>query len=94
VKEEKQGSLRRIFFGDGAGTERERKVLEYVCHRVGKGEHLRDVTQEEYVSRNATPDEVQNILDNPRLIGTAHEKMRDDFSSGRLDPKPPPSAAR
>jgi hypothetical protein len=94
VKEKKQGSLHRIFFGDWAGTEREQKVLEYVCHCVGKGEHLRDVMQEEYVRRNATSDEVQDILDNPRLIGIAHEKMRDDFSSGRLDPKPPPRAAR
>ncbi len=25
-------------------TERELKVLEYVCHRVGDGAHLRDVT--------------------------------------------------
>jgi hypothetical protein len=74
-------------------TERERKVLEYVCHRVGDGAHLRDVTQDEYVRRNASPDEVQEILDNPRLVQTAHEKMREDFSSGLLDPKPP-SATR
>ena len=68
-------------------TERERKVLEYVCYRVGDGAHLRDVAQEEYVRRNASPDEVQDILDNPRLVQTAHEKMREDFSSGSLDPK-------
>ncbi len=46
--------------------------------------------QEEYVRRNASPEEVEQILDNPKLIEAAHEKMRDDFSSGRLDPKPPP----
>jgi hypothetical protein len=26
------------------------------------------------------------MLSDPRLIGTAHEKMREDFYSGRLDP--------
>jgi hypothetical protein len=72
--------------------ERERKVLEYVCHRVGDGAHLRDVLQEEYVRRNASPDQVQAIVDHPRLVQTAHEKMREDFSSGQLDPKPSSTA--
>lgn len=90
----KHSFLHRVFFGNGAGTEREQKVLEYVCHRVGEGAHLGDVLGEEYVRRNASPEEVQDLLDNPRLVETAHAKMRDDFSSGRLDPRQVPSAAR
>ena len=66
--------------------ERERKVLEYVCHRVGEGAHLREVLQEEYVRRNASHTEIEELLGDPRLIETAHEKMREDFYSGRLDP--------
>jgi hypothetical protein len=66
--------------------ERERKVLEYVCHRVGEGAHLGEVLQEEYVRRNASHTEIEEILGDPRLIETAHEKMRDDFYSGRLNP--------
>jgi hypothetical protein len=66
--------------------ERERKVLEYVCHRVGEGAHLGDVLQEEYVQRNASQTEIEEMLSDPRLVETAHEKMRADFSSGRLDP--------
>jgi hypothetical protein len=93
VDKGKQSFLHRTFFGNGAGTERERKVLEYICHRVGDGAHLRDVVQEEYVRRNASSEEVWGVLDNPRLVETAHEKMREDFSSGRLAPKSPPSAA-
>jgi len=50
--------------------------------------------KEGYVRRNASADEIQNVLEDPRLIQTAHEKMRDDFSSGNLDPKPSPSSAR
>jgi hypothetical protein len=45
------------------------------------------VVQEEYVRRHASPAELDEILDNPKLVETAHEKMREDFSSGDLDPK-------
>src|SRR3954469_2603061 len=64
--------------------DRERKVLEYICHRIGEGAHLRDVVQEEYVRRNASQVEIEDILENPRLVEAAHEQMRSDFSSGRL----------
>ena len=73
--------------------EREQKVMEYICHRVGEGAHLRDVIQEEYVRRNASHQEIEDLLNDPKLIEAAHEQMREDFS-GRLDPKPPPSAAQ
>ena len=91
--EEKRSFWDRLF-GIHHGNERERKVLEYVCHRIADGAHLRDVLQEEYVRRNASPDEIEEILEHPKLVETAHEKMRDDFSSGRLSPAPSPSGAR
>lgn len=75
-------------------NEREQRVIEYICHRIGDGAHLQDIVQEEYVRRNASPDEVRDILENPRLIEAAHQEMRKDFSSGELDPKPPPSGAQ
>ena len=87
MTEQRQSFWRRIFFGDQRGTERERKVLEYIIHRIHDGAHLRDVMQEEYVRRNASPVEIDDILDNPRLIEAAHEQMREDFSSGALDPR-------
>jgi hypothetical protein len=91
---EAKRSFWEILLSGRASTEREQKVLEYVCHRVGYGAHLRNVMQEEYVRRNASPNEIQDILDNPKLVETAHEKMREDFSSGHLDPKPPRNTAR
>ncbi|CAA9421403.1 MAG: hypothetical protein AVDCRST_MAG78-1020 [uncultured Rubrobacteraceae bacterium] len=94
MSEEKQSFWDRIFFGNHGGTERERKVREYITHRVGDGAHLRDVLQDEYVRRNASPQEVERMLQNPDLIEAAHEQLRDDFSSGRLDPKAPPSSAQ
>lgn len=94
MSEERQGFWDRIFFGSRGGSERERKVREYIVHRVGDGAHLRDVLQEEYVRRNASPQEVEGILENPELIETAHQQLRNDFSSGELDPKAPPSGTR
>ena len=74
--------------------DRERKVIEYICYRVGEGEHLREVLQEEYVRRHASPVELDDLLDDPRLVESAHQQMLKDFASGELDPKHPPSGAR
>jgi hypothetical protein len=87
VDKEQPSFWERLFFGR-TSSERERKVLEYICHRVSSGAHLRDVMQEEYVRRNTSPNEVEKLLENPRLVETAHEKMREDFSSGGLAPTP------
>ena len=81
---------RRFFwdrlFGTNNRSGRQDKVLEYVIHRIEDGANLREVLQEEYVRRNATTEEVQRILENPRLIEAAGEQLREDFSSGKLDP--------
>lgn len=84
----KKQAFREMLLSGQASTEREKKILEYVCYRVGNGAHFRDVIHEEYVRRNPSADETQNMLGNPRLVETAHEKMCEDFSSGQLDPKP------
>ena len=81
-------------FNTRTSNERERKVIEYIIHRVGDGAHLRDVLGEEYVRRNASSEEVEDILENPRLVEAARESMKEDFTSGDLDPTPPPSSAR
>ena len=45
--------------------------------------------QEEYVRRLVSPDEVEEILGNPRLIEAARTKMEEDLSSGKLDLRKP-----
>ncbi len=89
MSEEKASFWDRLF-SSHHDTEREMRVVEYVAHRLRDGVHLRDVLDEDYVRRNASPDEVEQILDNPRLIEAAHEQLREDFSSGVLDPKARP----
>lgn len=91
--DKRHGFFERLF-SSSHNTEREKKVLEYIIHRIGDGAHLRDVLGEEYVRRNATPDEVGQILENPKLVEAAHEQMRNDFTSGDLDPKRSPGSAR
>ncbi len=86
MTEERQSFWHRLFFGGGS-SDRERKVLEYIIHRIGEGAHLREVIQEEYVRRNATQEEIRSILDEPRLVEAAGEQLREDFSSGKLDPR-------
>lgn len=83
--QEKQSFWRRIF-SSNVRSAREEKVVEYIAHRIGEGANLREVIQEEYVRRNASPSEVEEILQSPRLIESAREHLEQDFGSGDLDP--------
>jgi hypothetical protein len=90
AEREEQSFWDRFFGGsflEGRDREREQKVFEYIQHRIGEGAHLRDVLQEEYVRRHASNTEVEDIINNPKLIEAAHEEMRKDFASGDLDPR-------
>jgi hypothetical protein len=93
VSEENRSFWERLF-GSSEENEQERKVREFIIHHVKQGTPLRDVLREEYVQRNASQPVIDDIIADPRLIEAAQEQMREDFSSGRLDPEPPPSAAR
>jgi hypothetical protein len=90
MAEEKRSFWSRIFrsfYRSSYGSGREEKILQYVIHRIGDGASLRDVLQEEYVRRNASPKEIEDILENPRLVEAARKKLGEDFSSGDLDPR-------
>jgi len=82
---EKRSFWDRLFSTDRPSP-REERVLEYMMHRVGEGAHLGDVVNEEYVRRNATPEEVEEICARPELVHTAREHLQQDFGSGELDP--------
>jgi hypothetical protein len=72
--------------GEGPEAERKEKVLQYIIHRLKAGASLREVLQEEYVRRNCTQPEIEEILINPELVHAAREHMEEDFESGELDP--------
>lgn len=78
MSERKRSFWDRIFAVNHR-SDREEKVLEYVVHRLGDGARLGDVLQEEYVRRHASPEEVEDILDNPRLVQAARKRMEEDL---------------
>jgi hypothetical protein len=84
---ERRRSFWDRLFGTPRRSGRQEKVLEYVIHRIGDGANLREVLQEEYVRRNASPEEIRSMLENPRLVQAAGEQLREYFSSGELDPR-------
>lgn len=86
MPEEKKSFWARIF-GSSGGSAREQRVLEYVVHRINEGAALEDIAEEEYVRRNASRDQIDDILSNPKIVEAAREKMQDAFESGELDPK-------
>ena len=65
---------------------REGKLVEYIAHRLNDGVSLQEILQEEYVRRNASPVEIEEICAKPELIQTARERMEQDFRSEELDP--------
>jgi hypothetical protein len=73
-------------FGRKQPSAREERVVEYIIHRLGEGAHLGDVVKEEYVRRNASPLEIEEISADPRLVEAARQHLRQDFGSGELDP--------
>ena len=84
-----QGEKRSFWdrlFGRNQPSAREERIIEYIIHRLGDGAHLGDVVQEEYVRRNASPLEIEEIRSDPRLVEAAREHMERDFGSEELDP--------
>ena len=73
-------------FDTSQPTTREEKVLQYIAHRCGEGAYLEDVLKEDYVRRNASPGEIEEICRNPRLVQSVREKMEKTFDSGEMDP--------
>lgn len=89
MSEEKKGFWARLFGSQGPSM-REKRVLEYIVHRLNEGANLHDVADEEYVRRNASQGQIDDILSNPKIVEAARERMQQDFSSGDLDPNKRP----
>lgn len=87
--EENESGLRKILFGDDH-SELEHRAIRYVAHRLKRGAHLREVLEEEYVVRNTTPVEREEMLTDPRLVRKAREGLEQDFESDELKPEHPP----
>ena len=85
-EESKQQSFWDRLFSLDYHSAREERVVEYIIHRLGEGAGLQQIAGEEYVRRNASPAEVEEITSKPELVQAAREHMEREFRSGAIDP--------
>ena len=86
-EESKQQSFWDRLFTLEYHSVREERVVEYIIHRLGEGASLQEILREEYVRRNASPVEVDEICSRPELVQAARERMEQEFNSGEIDPR-------
>ena len=85
-QENEQSGLRDLLIG-GSHAGPEDEVLEYVAHRLKEGAHLKSVLEEEYVRRNTTQTQRNEIVTDPRLIRDDRERLEEYFDSEGLNSK-------
>ena len=79
-----QPSFWRRFFGrrgTSSLNQRQEKVLQYIVGRMKEGAPLQGVLQEEYVRRNTSRAELEQVIRSPELIGAAREQLGEAFRS-------------
>lgn len=64
--------MARLFSGSSRST-RKQKALECMVHRLEDGVPLGKVMWDEYVRRQAPPEEAKQILERPEVAGAARE---------------------
>jgi hypothetical protein len=89
----REPSLRKLFLGSHVRAEREEKVLRYIIHRVNESAPLHDVVQEDYVRRNCTQAQIDELVNAPELVHACRENLWQTFKSGELDPLRPRHAS-
>jgi hypothetical protein len=86
---ERRSFWQRLFGGRGTTSslsQRQEKVLHYIIGRIDEGVPLQEVLKEEYVRRNCSEAEVEQILRSPELIGAAREQLGESFRSEEFKP--------
>jgi hypothetical protein len=81
---EQRRSLWQRLFGGGRSsslTQRQEKVLQYIIARINEGAPLPEVLKEEYVRRNSSQSDLEQIISHPELIGAAREQLGESFRS-------------
>ena len=84
-----QRSFWQRFFGrrgTSSLSQRQQMVLKYIIGRMNEGSSLQEVLQEEYVRRNCSRTELEQILRSPELIGAAREQLGESFKSDEFKP--------
>ncbi len=85
---EQQRSFWQRLFGSRRTTsslsQRQKSVLNYILRRINEETPLQEVLKEEYVRRNCSRSDIEQILSSPELIGAAREQLGESFRSGEF----------
>ncbi len=80
-------SLWERLFGDHPRGEQEEEVLRYIIHRLQNGASLEETVRDNYVRRNLSQAEVDEVINDPELVRTVRERLESDFESEELRPR-------
>ena len=85
---ERRSLWQRLFGGGGSTSlsQRQEKVLQYIVGRMNEGAPLPEVLEEEYVRRNCSRSEIEQIVSSPELIRAAREQLGESFRSDDFKP--------
>jgi len=72
--------------GSSSLSQRQERVLQYIIGRINEGAPHQEVLHEEYVRRNCSRSEVEQIIRSPELIGAAREQLGESFRSDEFKP--------
>ncbi len=72
--------------GESRLSARQEKVLQYIIQRINQDVPLQEVLREEYVRRNTSRSELEEIMSSPELIEAARERLGESFRSEEFKP--------
>jgi hypothetical protein len=80
---ERPSFWQRLFGGAGSSSlsPRQQKVSDYIIGHMEKDVPLQQVIREDYVRRNCSQAEVEQIISTPEFIETARERLGESFTS-------------
>jgi hypothetical protein len=80
---EQRSFWQRLFGGTGSSSlsPRQQKVSDYIIGRMENDVPFRQVLREDYVRRNCSQAEVEQIVSSPEFIETARERLGESFRS-------------
>lgn len=65
---------------------RQERALQYVIGRIDQGVPLQDALQEEYVRRNCSRMEINQIAGSPEVVEAARRQMQESLGSQEFRP--------
>ncbi len=80
---ERRSFWQRLFGRTGTSSlsQRQERVLRYIVGRMDKDVPLQQVLQEDYVRRNCSQAEIEQIISDPEFVRAVRERLGESFGS-------------